>query len=129
MSHTWYGYLDPLALQTRLGRTQKSSRMKAVTITTQGTVVNSTPATEIGGRTLTGPLRHRRRRAYALRSASLHRSGAGSMPAEGTSGGGSWNGHRDRQDEGGRHRRAARGKKTAESAQRRREAPEQRKGG
>ena len=113
----------------RLGRTQKSSLMTATTIATLGTVVNSTPATDIGGRVVSGPLRARRRRAYAASSASPHRSGAGSMAAEGTSGGGSWKGHRDRQDEGGRQRRAARGRKTEASAQRRSEAPGQRKGG
>jgi hypothetical protein len=117
------------ASQMRLDRTQKSSLMKATTITTQGTVVSTTPATDIGGRAVSGPLRARRRRAYAESSASPHRSGAGSMAAEGTSGGGSWKGHRDRQDEGGRQRRAARGRKTEVSAQRRSEAPGQRKGG
>jgi hypothetical protein len=107
-----------MALQMRFGRTQKSSRMKAATITMLGTVVNTTPATESGGRTLAGPLRSRRRRAYLVSSASPHRSGAVLTPAEVTSGGGSWNGHRDRQDECGRHRRATRGRKTAASAQR-----------
>ena len=113
----------------RLGRTQKSSLMTATTIATLGTVVSTTPATDTGGRVVSGPLRARRRRAYAASSASPHRSGAGSMAAEGTSGGGSWKGHRDRQDEGGRQRHAARGRKTEASAQRRSEAPGQRKGG
>jgi hypothetical protein len=52
-----------------------------------------------------------RRRAYAASSAS-HHSSAGSMAADGTSGGRTWNGHRDCQDEGGSPRRAARERKT-----------------
>lgn len=115
--------------QKRPGRTQKSSRMMTTMITMLGTVVSTTPAMDTGGRVLMGPLRARRRCAYPRSSASLHRSGAGSMPAEGTSGGGSWKGHRERQDEGGRPRRAARGRKTEVRAHRRSDAPGQRKGG
>lgn len=51
------------------------------------------------------------------------------MAAEGTTGGGSWKGHRDRQDEGGRQRLAARGRNTEARAQRRSEAPGHRNGG
>jgi hypothetical protein len=51
------------------------------------------------------------------------------MAVEGTTGCGSWKGHRERQDEGGRPRRAARGRKTEVMAHRRSDAPGQRKGG
>jgi hypothetical protein len=98
-------------------------------ITKLGTVVSTIPATDTGGRTLMGPLRARLRCAYPRSSASPHRSGAGSMAVEGTTGGGSWKGHRERQDDGGRPRRAARGMKTEARAHRRSDAPGQRKGG
>ena len=115
--------------QRRPGRTQKSSRTITAMITTLGTIVSTAPATDTGGRALMCPLRARLRWLYARSSASPHRSGAGSMAVLGTSGGGSWKGHRERQDEGGRPRRAARGRKTEVRAHRRSDAPVQRKGG
>lgn len=50
--------------QMRLGlSTQKYSLTKATTITTLGTVQSTAPVTDTGGRTVSGPLRARRRRA------------------------------------------------------------------
>jgi hypothetical protein len=60
----------------------------------------------------------------------LHRSCVSSMAAEGLSGDGIWKGHRERQDEDGRPRRARRaacGRKLEASAQRRSEASGQRR--
>jgi hypothetical protein len=83
---------------------------------TLGTVVSTTPVTDTGRRSFINPLRALCRRAYAANSASLHRSGADTMAAEGSSGGGIGKGHRVRQ-------LAVRGRKTGASTQRRSEVP------
>jgi hypothetical protein len=98
--------------------------MNATTMAMQGMVVSTTLATDTGGRTFIGLLRALHQRAYVVswaspHGSSPHRSGAGSMATEGTRGGGICKGHRDRQDEVGRPRRAARGRKMEASAQRR----------